>query len=100
MYDNHFSNFGRPPLRDDLRKDSAPRLEKKIFKGFYHIWAWQPSWSMEGDILAIFCSPNLRRLHMNLSKIGSAGSEEKSFENVNGWTHGRWKKVITIAQVS
>ena len=21
-------------------------LEKKIFKGFYHIWAWRPSWSI------------------------------------------------------
>ena len=23
--------------------------EKKIFKGFYHIWAWRPSWSMDGN---------------------------------------------------
>ena len=38
-------------------------------------------------ILAIFRSPNLRRLHM--SKIGSGASEEKSFENVNGRTHAR-----------
>ena len=22
---------------------------EKIFKGFYHIWAWQPSWSMDRD---------------------------------------------------
>ena len=22
-------------------------MEKKIFKGFYHIWAWRPSWSMD-----------------------------------------------------
>ena len=32
---------------------------------------------------------------MKLSKIGSAASEEKSFENVNGRMDGR--KVITIA---
>ena len=35
-----------------------------------------------------------------MSKIGSAVSEEKSFENVNGRTHGRTddgRKVITIA---
>ena len=25
MYDHHFSNFGRPPVPDDLCKDSAPR---------------------------------------------------------------------------
>ena len=28
-----------------------PVLEKKIFKGFYHIWAWQPSWSCDLDHL-------------------------------------------------
>ena len=26
-------------------------LEKKIFKGFYHIWAWRPSWSCDLDHL-------------------------------------------------
>ena len=26
-------------------------LEKKIFKGFYHIWAWRPSWSCDLDLL-------------------------------------------------
>ena len=24
-------------------------LEKKIFEGFYHIWAWRPSWSCDQD---------------------------------------------------
>ena len=24
-----------------------PVPEKKIFKGFYHIWAWRPSWSCD-----------------------------------------------------
>ena len=26
-----------------------PVLEKKILKGFYHIWAWRPSWSCDPD---------------------------------------------------
>ena len=26
-----------------------PVLEKKIFEGFYHIWAWRPSWSCDLD---------------------------------------------------
>ena len=26
-------------------------LEKKIFKGFYHIWAWRPYWSCDLDNL-------------------------------------------------
>ena len=109
MYDHYFSNFGRPPVSDDICKDSATRhlrfwktrflkvfpiqlhteetwpchkkvkcqyttfilailvdlpsqwlmqrfspkassvLEKKIFKGFYHIWAWRPPWSTNRD---------------------------------------------------
>ena len=31
MYDNSFSNFGRPLVLDDLYKDSAPR----------HSWFWR-----------------------------------------------------------
>ena len=29
-------------------------LEKKIFKGFYHIWACPPSWSMDRDHFSTF----------------------------------------------
>ena len=28
---------------------NPPVLEKKIFEGFYHIWAWRPSWSCDLD---------------------------------------------------
>ena len=28
-----------------------PVLEKKIFRSFYHIWAWRPSWSCDLDHL-------------------------------------------------
>ena len=28
-----------------------PVQEKMIFKVFYHIWAWQPSWSCDLDHL-------------------------------------------------
>ena len=30
-------------------KIRPPVLEKKIFEGFYHIWAWRPSWSCDPD---------------------------------------------------
>ena len=43
-------------------------------------------------ILAIFRSPTLRRLHMKFEQNDSAASEKKSFENVNGRTHGRQMK--------
>ena len=42
-------------------------LEKKIFKDFYHIWAWRPSWScdvMHDHIYINFGSPFPRRLHI------------------------------------
>ena len=32
-------------------------LEKQIFKGFYHIWACQPSWSMDGTYFSILSFP-------------------------------------------
>ena len=38
MYDNYFSNFGRPPVPDDICKYSATRhsrLENTIFKSFF-----------------------------------------------------------------
>ena len=34
-----------------------PVLEKKIFEGFYHIWALQPSWSCNLDYLYIHWFP-------------------------------------------
>ena len=46
------------------------------FKGFYHIWAWRPSWSCDLD--------HLYKLWFPLPKealIGQAVSEEKTFEN-------------------
>ena len=32
-------------------------LEKKIFKGFYHIWAWRPSWLTNRDHFSKFLFP-------------------------------------------
>ena len=105
MYDHYFSNFGRPPVPDDLRKDSAPRHPQFWRRRFLKVFTIYGHGCHLGQqaatILAIFCSPNLRRLHMKIA------SEEKSFENVNGRTDARtdrrthWQtdgwKVITIA---
>ena len=53
IYNTYFSNFGRPPVLNDLCKYSAPRYprfwRRRFFKGFYHIWAWRPPWSMNCD---------------------------------------------------
>ena len=53
-------------------------------KIFYHIWAWQPSCRVTQMPRTNFCSPNPRRLHINLAMTGQAVSEEKMLENVAG----------------
>ena len=47
-------------------KEIGPLVpEEKIFKGFYHIWAWRPSWSCDLDHLYKLWSPPIpRRLHI------------------------------------
>ena len=54
---------------------------------FYHIWVWLPSWSTGRDHFSNFSFP-----------YPTEASEEKSFENVNGWTHGRTDDGLTQAQ--
>ena len=53
MYNHYFSNFGRPPcsrwFKQRFRPNASSVLKEKIFKGFYHIWAWRPSWSTNRD---------------------------------------------------
>ena len=52
MCNHHFSNWqtSRPWRFEQRFSPKAPSvLEKKIFKGFYHIWAWRPSWSINRD---------------------------------------------------
>ena len=73
-----FSNFGRPPVPDDLSKDSAPRhprfWRRRFLKVFTiyghggHLCQQTPT------ILAIFHSPNLRRLHMKFEQNSTRGS--------------------------
>ena len=74
LYDHYFSNFGRPPVPDDLSKDSAPRSPRFWRRRFLiyghggHLGQWTTT------ILAIFHSPNLRRLHMKFVQNWPRGS--------------------------
>ena len=71
IYNICFSNSGRPPVPDDMQRFSPKAssvLEKKIFKGFYHIWQCGHLGEWTATILAIFRSPNLRRLHMKFEQ--------------------------------
>ena len=62
-------------------------LEKEIFKGFYHIWAWPPSWSCDLYHLYKLSFPLPKKApHEIRALIGQEVSEKKMFEN-NGYIH-------------
>ena len=60
-------------------------LERKLLKGFYHIWVWRPSWSCDLNHLKKLSSPLPKE-----ALIGPAVSEEKMFEIDGGfdWPRG------------
>ena len=55
--------------------------EKKNFEGFYHIWAWRPSWSCDQhQYHQIFISLYLKASVQRLVQIGTVVSEKIQFE--------------------
>ena len=54
--------------------------EKKILKGFYHIWAWRPSWSVTSIMSSDFYFLVPESFHKNLVQIGKVVSEKIWFE--------------------
>ena len=89
MYDNSFSNFGRPLVPNDLCKDSAPRHSRFWRKRFLKVFTIYGHGGHLGQrivtISAVFCFPTLRWLHMKFEEIGSEASEEKLFEILNNF---------------
>ena len=63
----------------------TPVPEKKILKGFYHIWAWRSSWSCDPDAANKLLFP-LPKEAPHFALIRQAVSEEKMLEIVNGRT--------------
>ena len=58
-----------------------PVPEKKILKGFYHIWAWRPSWSCDQHHVISFSDFLVpESLRKNLVQIGKVVSEKIRFE--------------------
>ena len=49
----------------------------KIFKGFYHIWAWWPSWSVTWTIYINFGSTFPRMLHIKFGLDWPSGFREE-----------------------
>ena len=59
----------------------GPPVLEKIFKGFYHIWAWWPSWSCDQDhVNRFFISVYLKAFMQSLIHIGTVVSEKIQFE--------------------
>ena len=92
MYNHYFSIFGKPPVSDNFCKDSATRhprfWRRRYLKGSIIYGHGGHLGQRTATILVIFRFPNLRRLHMKFQQKCLGDSEEKSFENVNGRTHG------------
>ena len=61
-------------------------LEKKTFKGFYHISAWRPPWSYDHGFYTIYVPTSHEGPALNLALIGQVVNEKKMFEN-NGHIH-------------
>ena len=71
MYDHYFSNFGRPPVPDNLCEDSATRRFLKVFTIYGHgghLGQWTET------ILAIFHFPAPGRLQMKFEQNWPRGS--------------------------
>ena len=104
IYNIYFSNFGRPPVPNDLCKDSAPRHprfgEEDFLKVFTIYGHGGHLGQLTATILAIFHSPNLRRLHMKFEQNWPRGSREEVVWNSEyfcpykyirkqNWPHGK-----------
>ena len=70
-------------------------LEKKIFKGFYYIWAWRPSWSTDHDYFSNRLFPKSKEAPYEIWAKLALG-----FRGEVVWIYERaddGRKVITIA---
>ena len=99
-----------PTVSNDLCKDSAPRLlgsgevEKKIFKAFYYIRAWRPSWSTDRNHFSNLSFPQPKEAPYEIWAKLAQGLQRRSRLKLlkDGRTDGRTddgRKVITIAHL-
>ena len=85
MYDHYFSNFGRPPVPNNLCKDSATRHPQFWRRRFLKVFTMYGHGSHLGqwmaNILAIFHSPAPGRLQMKFEQHGPKNSQHFSHTN-------------------
>ena len=90
-YNNSFSNFGRPLVPDDLCKDAAPRHSQFWRRSFLKVFTIYGHGGHLGQqavtILAIFCSPTLRRLHMKFEQNWLRGFRGEVIWNSQQFSH-------------
>ena len=81
IYNIYFNNFGRPPVPNDLRKDSVPRHSRFWRRRFLKVFTIYGHGGQLGQltatILAIFHSTNLNRLHKKFEQNWPRGSREE-----------------------
>ena len=76
MYNHYFNKFGRPHVPDDLCKNSAHLIlgsGGEVLKVFTIYGHGGHLCQQTTTILAIFRSPNLRRLHMKFEQSWLSG---------------------------
>ena len=102
MFDHSFRNFGRPPVPNDLCKDSAtrhPRFWRRRFLKVFTIYGHGGhlgQWTV--TVLAILHSPAPGRLQMKFEHIVPETPEEKSFEIVNIFSYTNpWGSKLDLA---
>ena len=64
-----------PHIKFQGSRSTGPE-KKKIFKSFYYLLAWPPSWSCDLDHLTIFDASAQEGSTLNLGMIGPVASEE------------------------
>ena len=70
---------------------NLPVPEEKNLKGFYHIWAWRPSWSFDQHCV-IFISLYLKAFIQNLVHNDTVAAEKIRFEYLNVHDLGTWSR--------
>ena len=90
MYNNYSSTFGRPLVPDDLCKgiQRHPRFWRRRLLKVFNIYGHGGQlgqWT--ATILAIFRSPNLRRLHMKFEQHWPRGSRGEVVWNSQHFSH-------------
>ena len=91
MYDHHFSNFGRPPIPDDLCKDTAkrhPRFWRRRFLKVFTIYGHGSHLGQQtATILAFFHSPAPGRLQMKFEQHWPRGTRGEVIWNSQHFSH-------------